>query len=118
MNRRPLSITLLAWLLIAVGALGPASHFVEFRTHPPMPSELLSISLLGLLAVLAGIFLLRGANWARWGAAAWMAVHVGISVFHPRQELIIHGVLFVLFAYVLFRPAARAYFTASSAVQV
>jgi hypothetical protein len=115
MNRRPLSITLLSWLLIAVGVFGTASHFVEFRTHAPTPSELFWISFLGLLAVLAGVFLLRGANWARWLALAWMAFHVGISVFHPRLELIIHSALLVLFIWVLFRPAARVYFGARPA---
>ncbi len=110
MNRRPITVTILAWLLMAVGVLGTASHFVGFRIHPPTPSELFWISFLGLLAILSGAFLLRGSNWARWLALAWMAFHVGLSVFHPAREWIMHSLLLVLFIYLLFRPAARKYF--------
>jgi uncharacterized membrane protein len=110
MSKRPITITLLAWLLIAVGVLSTASHFAQFRSHPPTPSELFWICLLGLLAVVAGVFLLRGSNWARWLALVWMAFHVALSVFHPLHELIVHSLFLALFAYLLFRPAARAYF--------
>jgi hypothetical protein len=110
MRSRPITVTCLAWLYIAVGVLSTASHVAEFKAHPPTPSELFWIPLLGLLAVVAGMFLLRGSNWARWLALAWMAFHVALSVFHPLQELLIHGLFLALFAYLLFRPAARAYF--------
>ena len=62
---------------------------------------------LGLAAIVAGVFLLRGRNWARWLAAAWMAAHVAISAFHSRQELIAHSILLVLIVYLQFRRDAR-----------
>jgi hypothetical protein len=59
--------------------------------------------------------MLQARNWARWLALAWMAFHVILSVGHPPQELIVHTVILLLFAYLLFRPEARAYFGAGSA---
>ena len=112
-NKRPISITILAWLYIAVGALGTAAHFQDFRLHKPLVNEFVWITVLGASAVVAGIFMLRGQSWARWLALAWIASHVVISVFHPLHELIVHCVLLVLFGYLLFRRQAREYFSAA-----
>ena len=110
-KNRPITITSLSWLYIAVGALGTAAHYGNFWTQKPMVSEFVWITLLGAAAILAGVFMLRGHNWARWLALAWMAAHVVISVFHPLNELIIHCSLLVLFSYLLFRREAREYFS-------
>jgi hypothetical protein len=110
MRGRPITITCVAWLYIAVGVISTAFHIAQFKTHPPTASELFWIPLLGLLAVIAGVYLLRGANWARWLAVAWMAFHVGLSIFHALHGVLAHSLFLVLFAYLLFRPAARAYF--------
>ena len=48
-----------------------------------MVNEFVGITVIGVAAVVAGVFMLRGRNWARWLALAWMASHVAISVFHP-----------------------------------
>ena len=110
---RPITITILSWLYIALGVLSTAAHYANFGSHKPMVNEFVWITALGAAAVLAGVFMLRGHNWARWLALAWMAAHVVISVFHPLQELIVHCALLVLFSYVLFRREAREYFSAS-----
>jgi len=111
-KKRPIAIASLSWLYIAVGALGTAGHYGNFWTHKPTVSEFALITALGAAAVLAGVFMLRGQNWARWLALAWIAAHVVISAFHPLQELIVHGALFLLFSYLLFRREARDYFAA------
>jgi hypothetical protein len=54
--------------------------------------------------------MLRGNNWARWLALAWIAFHVVVSFFHSLQEVVVHSLLFMLIAYFLFSPEARAYF--------
>ena len=112
-TKRPISIAILAWLYIVVGALGTAAHYLDFRTHKPMVNEFVWITVLGAAAVVAGVFMLSGRNWARWLALAWMASHVAISALHPLHELIIHSVLFVLIAFLLFRREARVYFSAA-----
>jgi hypothetical protein len=110
-GRRPIPVTILAVLYIVVGIGSTAAHVAGFRAHPPSSSELISISVLGVAAVAAGAFMLRACNWARWLALAWMAFHVALSAFHPLRELFVHSALLILFAYLLFRPEARAYFT-------
>jgi hypothetical protein len=109
----PTSITILGWLYILVGVLGTAAHYEDFRMHKPIVNEFVGITVLGAAAVVAGIFMLRGRSWARWLALVWIASHVVISAFHPLHELIIHCALLVLFSYLLFRRAAREYFSAA-----
>ncbi len=106
---RPLSVTIIGCIFIAAGVVGFAYHVTELRTQRSW--ELVWVCLLRLLAILGGVFVLRGRNWARWLCVAWIAYHVVLSAFHPLSELITHGLLFAVFAYLLFRPRASAYFT-------
>jgi NAD(P)-dependent dehydrogenase (short-subunit alcohol dehydrogenase family) len=48
----------------------------------PFPFDLVIVSLLRMLAIVSGAYMLRGANWARWLAISWIAFHVGVSYFH------------------------------------
>ena len=41
---------------------------------------------------------------------AWIAFHVVVSYFHSMQEAAMHLVFLVVFAAVLFMPAANRYF--------
>ena len=108
MNKRPPSVTIIGCIFIAAGIIGFAYHVTEFKTLPPF--EVVWVCLLRLLAIFGGMFVLRGHNWARWLLLVWMAYHVVLSAFHPLSELVAHGLLFVVIAYVLFRPQASAYF--------
>lgn len=112
MYKRPLSVTIIAWLYIVTGVVGLAYHATEFDVTRPFADDGLWILLVRLLAVVAGAFMLRGRNWARWLAIVWMAWHVGLSLFHPVSELIMHSILLVVFAFLLFRSSASAYFRA------
>lgn len=115
-KKRPLAITVLSLLYIAVGLLGTAAHYLQFTQQRPSTGEVFWITLLGIAAVVAGIFMLLAKNWARWLALAWMGAHVAISAFHPRlRELIVHCLFFVLFALLLLRREATAYFSETSA---
>lgn len=108
MNKRSLSVTIIAWIYIVAGVVGLAYHAKE--PAQAFENDGLWICLVRLLAIVAGVFLLRGHNWARWLCIAWMAWHVWLSIFHPVSELIMHSVLLVVFAFLLFRPRASAYF--------
>ena len=110
MNKRPLSVTIISWLFIAVGVISFAYHFNEFRTQHPFQYDALWVLLLRLMAIVCGAFMLRGNNWARWLTMVWMAYHVILSGFHSQQELVIHSLLFAVFAYFLFRAEATLYF--------
>jgi hypothetical protein len=110
-RRRPIAVTLLACLYVAVGVAGFAAHFHTLLAHQP---DAWAIELTELLAFVIGIFLFLGHNWARWLALAWMAFHVAISLHQPRQ-LAMHSVLLALFAWILFSAAARRWFRPSPA---
>ena len=106
--KRPLSVTVISCLFIAAGVVGLAYHAREFTTRPPLEYAL--VCSVRLLAILGGVFMLRGRNWARWLVLAWVACHVVLSAFHPLSELVVHSVLFAVVAWFLFRPQVSAYF--------
>lgn len=115
-KKRPLAITVLSLLYIAVGMLGTAAHYIQFAQQRPSASEVFWITLLGIAAVVAGAFMLFAQNWARWLALAWMGAHVAISAVHPHlRELIVHCLFLVLFAVLLLRREATAYFSETKA---
>ncbi len=103
-------MTVVGVLFILVGVFSTAYHVLEFRAHPPTWLTAVGICAVGVLAVVAGLYLLQGQNWARWLALLWMAFHVAISVRDPVGKLVFHAALFVLFAYILLGREARAYF--------
>jgi carbon starvation protein CstA len=113
MKKRPLSVTILAVILAVAGLVGLVYHLTEIKTFSPFPWEVLWVSVVRGIAIVAGVFMLRGRNWARWLAIAWIGFHVGISAFHTTRELIMHALLLAVFAYFLFRRAANFYFRSS-----
>jgi len=110
MSRRPLSITILGWLFIAVGGLALLYHITELKLQRPFNYQPALVCFVRLLAIVGGAFLLHGNNWARWLLALWMAFHVVLSIFHSPVELGMHLLLFGVIGYFLFRPRASAYF--------
>jgi hypothetical protein len=113
MSKRPISVTLLAALLIVACEMGIVYHFTDFRSA--LPGEYFGVLAIRLLAIVCGLFLLRGKDWARWLAMGWIAFHVGLSYFHSMQQMAMHAVVLVVFAVVLFRPTANRYFSGSEA---
>jgi hypothetical protein len=111
-GRRPLSVTLVSLLLIAAGAVGLVHHVTELNPRQSLPSDTAWVSLVRVLAIVAGVFMLRGHNWARWLAMAWIAFHVAISVLHSWQQVVMHAIVLAIFAFFLFRSAANQYFQA------
>lgn len=108
MKKRPLLVTILSCVLIASGLAGLVFHASELVTSAKRDYVL--VSLVRALAIVAGAFMLRGSNWARWLAIFWIGAHVIIRAFHPVSELAIHILVFALFVFVLFRPGSGAYF--------
>ncbi len=106
---RPLSVTVLACLFIVVGSLGFVFHLRPALASHTVHNDDLIVEVTELIALIAGLFILRGHNWARWLAVAWIGFHVVISFGEP-GKLAIHALMFVLITYFLFRPKARAYF--------
>ena len=110
-NKRPLSVTILACLYIVVGIVGFVGHFTDLRVMSAYRFDGLWIELTEILAILCGVFLLRGRNWARWLALAWIAFHVILSASQP-FPLAMHALFCAVIALLLFRRAATRCFTA------
>jgi len=113
MRRRPWSGLVVSALLIVAGAAGMIFHLADFKSVHPVSYDLVLVSFVRLMAVVIGISMLTGRNWARWLAMAWITFHVIVSLFHPMGELAVHLVLFGVFAGALFHRAAARYFSAA-----
>jgi hypothetical protein len=115
MAKRPFSITVISWILIAVGGITlimsllplagsfsatRSGHTLEFWLSP----------LIQILAIVSGVFMLYGFNWARWLLAGWVGYHMLLSALHSRLEVLVHSLLFTGVLYIVFRPQATAYF--------
>ena len=108
MKQRPLSVTLIGYLFIAAGVIGIIYHASELKdVATPEVSLVLFVR---VLAIIGGIFTLRGANWARWLLVAWIIYHVILSFYHSTAELIMHFALSIVVAVSLFHPKANTYF--------
>jgi len=110
MNKRPLPVTILAWVYIAVGIVGFAFHLRDLHANNALQFDGVWVELARLLAVLAGAFMLRGKNWARWLALVWIAFHVVISALHSIPEFAVHCLFCAVIAWFLFRSEATRYF--------
>jgi hypothetical protein len=97
-------------LYIAVGTIGFVYHFPSFHGQGAFQTEDIWIELTEGVAAVSGVFLLRGENWARWLAFAWIVFHVLLSVFHPIRELAIHLAMCLVIGWILFSRAAGDYF--------
>ena len=107
MNKRPIAVTLIALLYVVVGVAGVVYHFPELKAQAPDSGW---VELTSLLALVSGVFLFLGHNWARWLALAWIAFHVVISAFHNLREFGMHVLLCALIGYFLFRAAVGTFF--------
>lgn len=107
----PLPVLVLSCLYIAVGTIGFVYHFPELVALRP---DSVWIELTELLGVVSGVFMLRGHNWARWLALAWIAFHVAIS-FPVLRQVAIHSAILAAIAWILFRSDARQYFAGRQA---
>ena len=106
MDRRPLSITLISWLFIIFGSIALLSGVLPL-------SDLKShwyVHLSRLLMIVAGVFMLKGQNWARWLLVVWIAFHIVISALHSPLMLLMHVVIFSVILYFVFRRQSSSYF--------
>lgn len=124
MTKRPTSITLVGWTFIvfcgvlAAVALLPLDRPGGRGAAVPGANETLDLVLATvsrLLGVLGGALVLYGQKWGRWLLVAWMAGHIVLSALHSPFQLLVHGALFALIVYGLYRPDAEAYFRSRAA---
>jgi hypothetical protein len=110
---RSWSLIAVAVIFLALGVLDIARGLAPLFASAPrwhMAADDMEVLAIGIAAIVGGVYVLKGRNWARWLLAVWMAFHVAISIPRPTQ-LIAHVVIFGAIAFVLFRPATSQYFT-------
>jgi hypothetical protein len=111
-------VTIIACIYILVGVIGFAYHFTDLHTQNAFQYDGLLIEFVRILAVIAGAFMLRAHNWARWLALAWIALHVVLSAFNSLPQFAVHCVFFAVIAWLLFRPEVGRYFRGARAEPV
>ena len=122
MEKRPTSVTVIAWLLIVLGALSfltttvainnPAVHEVLGQSPLPIGVQF-AMTYAGLaVMVVCGVAMLKGRNWGRLLYVIWTAVSIVIGLFtSPMKAAMIPGVIvFAIACFFLFRPKANRYF--------
>lgn len=103
----PVSVAGIAILYIVIGAAASAYHFHTLLAHD---RDAVLVELLECSAIVIGVFLLLGYNWARHLAIYWALFHVGVSLADPKHQLLIHVVIAAGIIYLLLRKDAAEYF--------
>ncbi len=131
MTARPISITVIGWILIVFGAFGvlgilvtaamwnsPLMQQMLARVHAPIPVQI-AVGVTGMIIRPAcGIALLLRQNWARFLYVGWsLCAFAYTIVSSPYTPLILipSVVLTLVIVYFLFTPIARQYFTGNGA---
>ena len=113
--KRPLSVTIVAILFLVVGVSAVIAGAVKMiGGRSAALTENLLVLGINALAMITGVGLLRGSNWARFLAAGWMVFHVILSFWHTPLEVVLHALMLGAISYFLFCQNAASYFTPQS----
>lgn len=125
MEKRPLSVSIIGWYLIAVGVLGAVSVLAmrnnpmmqRMYEHSPLPiSAHIGIGVIGsIITAVCGYAMLKGHNWSRFVYVGWCVIGFVISLATvPFTSLLLLGLAFLaVIVFFLFRPDANAWFRRS-----
>jgi hypothetical protein len=122
MNKRPKSVTFISWFFIVTGACSLLTNFTSINN--PLTLELMAKSLLPVSAqfammyvksavsITSGIYMLRGANWARFLYIVYCAIILLISlVTFPAKLMLIPGIIiYGIIVFFLLRPNVDVFF--------
>ncbi|RTL60405.1 MAG: hypothetical protein EKK37_06100 [Sphingobacteriales bacterium] len=112
MKNRPVPVLIVAAIFIIAGCTGIIYHAGDFfDPHYQLP-ELIWVMLLRIAAIVCGVLLILGINWARWLAIAWLLYHIVISTFHSASEVITHTIFLIIVTVLLYLPVSNIYFKA------
>jgi len=122
MNKRPTSITIIAWYLIIAACFffiyftavfqDPAVRGSMSKESLPFSFQMI-ITYLGLfISLVSGIGFLKRQNWARFLYCGWCVIGsiIGFAASPLRLTALLGSALYLLVIFFLFRPKAKAYF--------
>jgi len=110
MNKRPMLLIIVSAVFILVGLGSFSAGLWPVLSSRTVPLDSVIVMVSGLTALISGVFMLRGANWARWLCIAWLVFHVALGFWHPLSKLVTHAVILVVVALILFRTSAARCF--------
>lgn len=110
MKKIPLPILIVAILLMLAGVVGFIYHLQDFADANQKLYETTLVELLRIVAIIAGILLLRANNLGRWLAIGWVLLHVIISAFNSLEQTLMHLALLIVVCVLLFLPVSARYF--------
>jgi uncharacterized membrane protein HdeD (DUF308 family) len=108
--KRPVEVAILGWLFIIVGTVNLGYPLLKH----PFDLWTVPASLVGVIAVVAGMFLLKGRGWSRWVLIAWLLFHVLVGAFISVSAALAHAALLIAVAYALLASPASMYFETKS----
>ena len=125
MKVRPTSVTVIAWLLIVLGAV-KLPWTLTFRYDPtikelmarnsslPIPVQYFDLYVSLLMAIVSGIAMLKGQNWGRllYVIGSLIGLLLLFATSPMRPILILAPVPTLIIVFFLFRPDANRYFRA------
>jgi hypothetical protein len=123
MNKRPISITVFAWVFIVMGVFSLINiipllnnpNVIWLMSQNTIPISILYFNMCGgvLVYLVSGIWILKGQNWARFLYFIGNFIHlvINIATFPKGFETTIPTlVIFFIPLFFLFRPKANEYF--------
>ena len=123
MNKRPTSLTVIAWILIASALISAISTLVmmdnpivvEMMNKNPMPVSLqYGLMIVGLLImIVSGSAMLKGKSWARWLYVGWgvIGLLVGLITSPINASLLPSWIFLAVVTFFLFRPNVNTFFS-------
>jgi hypothetical protein len=126
--QRPISLTLIAWLSIVVGVFGvigqamlPSNPMAQqMLGESPLPMSVhMAIGVIsGLISIATGYGILKGLNWSRYLYVGWSALAIALAFATSpfTYVLLLSVAVLALFAFLLFRAPANAWFTQGAPV--
>lgn len=123
MIKRPLAITVVSLLFVLVGAGEIIEGPLRLHSSTTQPAaveqnevrDAVYVFLTGLVALAGGILTFRGSNWGRALLLSWMAFHIVLSILHSMSRLVVHGVLFAVILFFMFKASSSDYFKSRTA---
>jgi hypothetical protein len=127
MQTRPLSVTFVGWILMILGTLelwqtfslllailngGPDVKIIFSYSTLPIPVQWAFIAAGAVIALLCGLYILKGSNWARILYPSWVAFCYILEILiEPGKDISLSDFIFLfLICLILFLPGANKYF--------
>lgn len=127
MQDRPVSVTIVGWVLVLLGLLGAVGVYMtsdipdaerNMALSSLSPSAERIIGLAGVaISVICGLAVLKRQNWARWLYVIWNVAAIGLALFtSPATSLLLVPVaILAVTAFFLFWKPANAWFAGAPA---